>query len=78
MAIPKNTPSTEDMELVNLEGCNLFASRKDINSAQKYFYDILESTPKENHMHLTTAFMVFWNTLSENYVIYRKLNKEIS
>ena len=72
----KNIPNTKDMELVNIKGCNLFASRKDISSAQEYFYKVLEATPKENQFHISTAFMVFWNTLSENYVIYKKSNKE--
>ena len=60
------------MTHVNMQGHGMFSSRKDIETAQNYFYDILEKTSDSNKVYLGMAFMVFWNTLADNYVVFKK------
>ena len=57
---------------VDMKEHTIFASRKDIQSAQEYVDMITNGLPKEYQFHVGTAFMVMWNTLAKNYILFHK------
>ena len=64
--------SVSKMTLTTMDEYNLFASRKDIKTAQEYFTMLIEALPKKHQFHMSVGLMVFWNTLAKNYVLFHK------
>ena len=73
-----NKDDKKFMELVSkmthttMDEHKLFASRKDIKSAEEYFTMLIQALPKKHKFHMSVGFMVFWNTLAKNYVLFHK------
>ena len=57
---------------VDMKEHTIFASRKDIRAAQEYFEMMTRALPEDQQFHITTAFMVMWNTLAKNYILFHK------
>ena len=50
----------------------LVASRVTLEEAVEYFELIADGLDKQEQVYVRTAFLVFWNTLAENYVVTKK------
>ena len=57
---------------VDMQEHTIFASRRNIKEAQEYVDMITNALPKEHQFHVGTAFMVVWNTLAKNYILFHK------
>ena len=60
------------MTKVNMKQIGIFGSRENLDDAQEYMMDIIETMPKEERLPMLTGFYVFWNTLALNYNITLK------
>ena len=63
----------KEMEEVVLQKLGFVSSRKSIEEAQEHFMMMLDTVHhKEGKFAMNLAFYVFWNTLADNYRIYKK------
>ena len=61
---------------INLQGIGIIADRKTIKEAYDWFFEMLDTVHnKESKCAMNIAFHVFWNTLANNYRIYKKEKK---
>ena len=57
---------------VDMQEHTIFASRRNIEEAQEYVEMITDALPKEHQFYVSTAFMIVWNTLAKNYILFKK------
>ena len=63
----------KEMTEVKLQKLGFVSSRKSIEEAQEHFMFMLDTVKdKEDKFAMNLAFYVFWNTLADNYRIYKK------
>lgn len=64
------------MTEVKLQKLGFVSSRESIEKAQEHFMFMLGTVKdKEDKFAMNLAFYVFWNTLADNYRIYKKEQK---
>ena len=63
----------KEMTEVKLQKLGFVSSRESIEEAQEHFMFMLDTVKdKEDKFAMNLAFYVFWNTLADNYRIYKK------
>jgi len=62
----------KELPYVDIQEHNLFSSRNTLAEAQEYVDMITNALPKKHQFYVGTAFMIVWNTLAKNYILFHK------